>query len=409
MISRKIKKGELRRASEIINIAFEASICNLDREDPFEDVLINNPKTRFHLYCMEHWASFLDDDRTMLGSIVATPYEVYFDGNTCSMRGVGAVSTLPQYRRLGAIKSCMWKYLNDSYNEGDVFSSLFPFSRSFYQKFGYELGSNVILYSVDLRSIKKLSNELKGTVELFENKTNFFDFKKVYEDFREGYNLSGFRKDIDFDFLCDIDSINQRNYIYLYKNTKGEAKGAMIFEKKASGNRFNMECSHFYFSDKEGLLGLLDFCSSFSTYYDRVCFKVPENIRIPDVLDDIVLYPIERNLQFNGMVRVVNVQKVLSVANYRGSGFIIIKILDDIIYDNNKTFKVTFENGKFLSVLTENVPFDVELSINDFSRFILGTHDTKEILPLDKVNVHCSYEKLSQIFYKKPVLITEAF
>ena len=409
MISRKIKKGELRRVSEIINIAFEASICDLDKEGPFEDALINNPNTRFDLYCMEHWASFLDDDRTMLGSIVAIPYEVYFDGNICSMRGVGVVSTLPQYRGLGAIKSCMRKYLNDSYDEGDVFSSLFPFSRSFYQKFGYELGSNVILYSVDLRSIKKLPKELKGTVELLENKTRFFDFQKVYKDFSEDYNLSSFRKDIDFDFLSNIDSINQRNYIYLYKNTKGEAKGAMVFEKKASGNRFDMECSHFYFSDKEGLLGLLDFCSSFSTFYDRVCFKVPENIRIPDVLDDIALYPIERKLQFNGMVRVVNVQKVLSLANYRGGGSIIIKILDDIIHDNNKTFKVTFENGKPLSVLTEDVPFDVELSINDFSRFILGTHDTNEILLLDKVNVCCSYEKLSQVFYKKAMLITESF
>ncbi|MCL2321370.1 MAG: GNAT family N-acetyltransferase [Oscillospiraceae bacterium] len=411
MIARKIKKGELRRTFEIANIAFEASIFDLDVKDPIEDTLLSNAKDRFDLYCMERWASFLDDDHTMLGSFIAIPYEVYFDGNICLMRGVGAVSTLPQYRGLKAMENCMSKYLNDSYNAGDIFSSLFPFSRHFYQKFGYEFGSNVVFYSIDLRSIKKLPKENKGTVEICicENDINMLDFKKVYIEYRNSYNLSTYRKDIDFKFLYDINSKKQKRYIYLYKNTKKELKGIMIFEKKASGNGFNMECSHFYFSDNEGLLGLLDFCSSFSNYYDRVCFKAPENIRIPDILDDITLYPIERQLYFNGMVRVVNVHKVLSMAKYRGSGTIIVKILDTIIDGNNKTFKLTFRDGKSLSVSIVDEPFDVELSINDFSRFILGTHDADEIIHMSGVNINCSYEKLSQVFYKKPILITESF
>lgn len=407
MITRKIKNGELRRAFEIANISFELEIHNLDIEDPIEEYLTKNPKTRFDLYCMEHWASFLDDDSTMLGSIMVTPYEVYFDGNICSMGGVGAVSTLPQYRGMGAVGSCMNKYLNDSYKSGFIFSSLFPFSRCFYQKFGYDIGSNIIVYSIDLRSIKKL--KAKGTIEILENGKGLNDVKKVYEDFSLGYNLSSFRKDIDFNWLFDVNSAKQKKYVYLYKNIYGEPKAVMLFEKKASGSSFNMECSHFYFSDQEGLLGLLDFCASFSTYYSKLYFKAPENINIPDMLNDIALYPLERNLHFNGMVRVINVQKVLEMAQYCGTGSIIIKVNDDVILENNKIFNVTFKDKKAISVLTGDYEWDIELSINDFSRFILGTHHINDILFMDSVNIRCDFEKLSQVFYKKPILITEIF
>ena len=68
-----------------------------------------------------------------------------------------------------------------------------------------------------------------------------------------------------------------------------------------------------------------------------------------------------------------------------------------------------FEGGTVTNLdRTDQAP-DVTLTIQAFSRLLLGVYDTQAIRFMGDVAVHTSLERLSPLFYRKPVYITEYF
>ena len=115
---------------------------------------------------------------------------------------------------------------------------------------------------------------------------------------------------------------------------------------------------------------------------------------------------------YAGMVRVINVQKVLENARYRGSGTVTVSVNDNQIPENSGTYKIEFADNwatcvtrKLLSVQAA----DAEMDINAFSRLIIGTCDISSLLYMDHVKINGDTEKLAGIFYRKPNYITEDF
>lgn len=414
MIVRKIKETELQRTSEIFGIAFEFEVDNEKSAEEATNEVIQSPKGRQDIYFRERWAAFEDDDQTMMAFIVAVPYQIQFDGSLCSMSGIGGVSSLAQYRKHGAIRGCITQMLKDTYQKGDTFSYLYPFSTAYYRKFGYEICSEYVEYTIHLRSISPFS--VAGRVALLERGNTLNEIKKVYNDFKKGFNLMVEREDYDYLWAKEANPAKSRVYTYVYYNREDEAKGFMTFTKERAGNPsvtgggyFDMVCRNFYFSDMEGFQGLLNHCLSFSAYYEHVKFKIPTSINIISYIPEWALYSFDRKLNFNGMVRAVNAKKALELAAYKGSGELVIRLHDSVISENDKTFCVKFSDGKAVSVGESSSEPDIELSIGDFSRFLIGTHSPEELNYVDAARVNCSMEKLGRVFYKKPNFIGDYF
>ena len=85
----------------------------------------------------EDWGAF-DPDGKMMARIINNRYDCYLDGTLIRNGGIGAVSTLPEYRNTGAVRAIFSKLLPNDYRNGTVISTLYPFSHAFYRKFGYE-------------------------------------------------------------------------------------------------------------------------------------------------------------------------------------------------------------------------------------------------------------------------------
>lgn len=409
MIVRKIKPEEFQRTNELFGISFEFEVDNSKTGEEKLRELSELPfKGRHDIYFAERWAAFEDDDKTMMSFIVTTPYDMNFDGNICKMTGIGGVSTLPQYRRHGGIRACFEASLKSMYKEGYDFSYLYPFSTGYYGKFGYELCDEVTHYFVNLRSIKPF--DIGGGCCIVEHGSHLEDIKKVYNDYKQGYNLMCEREDCDYKWAVEANPAKTREYIYVYKNAEGEAKGVISFTKeKREDNRFDMRCKRFYFSDTEGFKGLLNFSLAFSSYYEHIIFILPQNLNITSFIPEWALYSYKRESYFNGMVRVVNVESVLSKAKYQGSGSLVIAVSDKQIAENDGTFKVTFKDGKATEVTRVSEPCDIELDIRDFSRFIIGTHDVNAMRFVERVKINGDLEKISKVFYNKPHFIADYF
>lgn len=86
------------------------------------------------------------------------------------------------------------------------------------------------------------------------------------------------------------------------------------------------------------------------------------------------------------------------MARYRGSGTVSVKLNDEYIRENNRVFKVTFEDGRCIA-LEEGTDWDVELDIGTFSRCLLGCCDENEY----------EKEEVRKIFYGKKTFICDGF
>ena len=111
-----------------------------------------------------------------------------------------------------------------------------------------------------------------------------------------------------------------------------------------------------------------------------------------------------------GMVRVVNVIKVLTKASYHGSGEVSLDISDKQIPDNNGVFTVTFKNGKAEKVVkTEKAP-DMRLSMPAFSAMISGAVTLQQALDyIPGAELLTDSAAPWQVFTKKPAMIVDYF
>ena len=85
----------------------------------------------------QHWGAF-HEDGTLMAQIINNRFISNLDGTRVRNGGIGAVSTLPEYRMEGGVKEIFRALLPYAYADGEVISTLYPFSHSFYRKFGYE-------------------------------------------------------------------------------------------------------------------------------------------------------------------------------------------------------------------------------------------------------------------------------
>lgn len=410
MIVRRIKPEELKRYMEIFSICFEFAYDGEKTAEEMHREAVENPATREDLGWDKHYIALEDDDTTIFSGFAAVPYQVSFDGSICDMWGIGGVATLPAYRRRGGIRACFELALSDMYSSGVAFSYLYPFSTSYYRKFGYEVCAKRMKYKLLLQFLP--SPELSGGCLLLEKGHDLSDdVKRVYRDWQSRYNMMIVADDrFEFAWLDKCDPVRQQEFTYLYRSGDGTPKGYMTLKKVDESDGRNIECSRFVFTDVEGFYGLAGILKSLGTDHRYASIIVP---RIPDItalLPEWSQGAGKGETMYNGMVRVVNVERVLMMAAYRGSGEISLRIADRQIEQNNRLFRVRFENGRSVAVTSSDEgAADAEMPIHTFSALITGVHDQFSLPLVPDLKINTSAEKLSQIFYNKPIMVTEYF
>ncbi|HHU56290.1 MAG TPA: GNAT family N-acetyltransferase [Acholeplasmataceae bacterium] len=406
MIVRKIKKEEYLETSKVFNIAFnfkmDDSLSNEEIVRRFEE----NPESRHALYYLEKWAAFTDDNK-MVAYVSALPFNIRFDGNSVLMSGIGGVSTLPEYRGHGIMRKIMEALLKDEYKNDYAFSYLYPFSHAFYNKFGYNQGYERIRWNLSLDSIKP--SPIKYKAFMHEKDSHTEDIKKVYDEFIKDYNLSVIREDIDYFRFRKSNPAVDQVYTYVFYDENNNPIGVVTIKRVMKNDKRVLSCSNLFFSNINGFKAILNHLLNYKNNYQSVEFILPANLRLSHLIPEWSLYPASRNLEIFGMVRVVNVEKVLKLAKYKGSGNLIIKINDSIIEENNNTYAITFENDHLSSITKTNEMPHVEMGIDAFSTLIVGIYDSDSVLSFNNVTIFKNTENIKKVFYQKKCMLYEYF
>lgn len=396
MIVRKTTPEESQRVNELFAIAFETPLSNCPA-DP------NNSKAY-------HWAAFLDNDQEMMSTFTISDFQIQFDGHSCKMGGIGGVATLPQYRRNGGIRGCFNAALPDMYKKGYDFSYLFPFSTGYYRKFGYECCVQKFGWEVNLALLNPAKTG--GTFRLAEKSTPLCDaIRAVNENWERTYNMMVLHDEEDYAWTDKINPAVTQEYTYVYFDAAGTPKAYTTFKTVMEKDGRNLVCSRFCFVDKEGFTGLMQLFKSLSADHTLAKFNTPVSTALQYLIPEWSLGAAKWNvLQNAGMVRVINVKRVLEKAKYIGSGQITLDIRDDQIPENTGCYSVSFTDGKATSVEMSDGEADAVMTIPAFSALIAGVCDFTDAAPwFNGLEVRNQAACFQQVFYRKPLMIVDYF
>lgn len=410
MHARKINPDEVMRTEELFSVSFDSPYSNELSPMELYDKYRSDPQNREQEYCLERFAAFEDDDKTMTSCFITQPFSVFFDGSQELMYSIGGVATLPQHRKRGGIRMCFEKALPYMYEKEAAFSYLYPFSTAYYRKFGYELCCSSRSYQIVLSHIPAYSTS--GSCYLLEPATAeraAKDIPYIYDTWQCRYNMMVEGTPYDYRFIESANPFKDQIFTYVCLSSDGEPSAYMTFRCDTHPEHRILECSRFIYKNAEGLKGLLSLAKGFASDYRHIRFSLPDSPSLEPVFPEWSMGAVECKLIPNGMVRVIRVKKVLEDARYIGSGSISLEITDPFIRENNGIFQVDFSEGRCTAITDTAETADIRLSISSFSTLITGGYDTNLLSLFPDVQIHCSMDKAARIFYKKPVYIATYF
>lgn len=412
MIARLLKPEESWRWNQVMAAAFE---WDFDLEKAKAEAAREKTEEELREQARNRcFGALSDDGKILYGCVNSREYTCRFDGGAYKLGGIGGVSTLPPYRHNGAIRASLSASLRDMYENGFTFSYLYPFSTQYYRKFGYEVGAEARRWVMPLADIRP--KDVGGTIEQIFPGDDFSPLLEIYDACFGDCNMSAVRDRYDAG-LEKAKLMEEHRYVYVWRNEAGAPRGLMIAHKTREDGAIVMDCNHtfgaqnengFLFCDMEALSALLFFVkSAFSADYDKISFTTRREIDLTSLVGEN--NSASCSMFWNGMLRVVNVRRVLENCNCRGTGCVRIAVEDTILPENCGTWKLTFAPGQVNFVeKTEEQP-DVSLTINAFSALICGARDVHSLAWIPDAVVHNAAAPFAGVFYAKPCFMLDLF
>ena len=349
----------------------------------------------------EDWGAFGPEGK-MMARIIRHRFECRMNGRVIRNGGIGAVSTLPEYRNTGAIRAIFSELLPAARCDGEVISTLYPFSHAFYRKFGYETVCPKAVYEFAPGALKEY--RFDGTAEQWKPGEDLGVWLDLYHAFAAGYNLSiqrsaeSFRK-AHFEGLYYRD----RKFAYLLRNG-GEPAAYVIFQDIRHDPAAILKVEDLAWKGRDGLRAVLGFLSRFSADYGTIQLPLPNGLELYSLIHSPDAYGISKRTEQGYMIRVVNAQKLLETLPLPGGASFSIRITDELLPENDGVW--TVENGA--AARTENQP-DLAVNIRTLGQLAAGGISLAEAEYKEDVTVYGNREILERVFTRRPILVQDQF
>ena len=388
---RKLTENEHFESNLISYVAFHMRL-----EDP-EKMREESKKLK-----TEDWGAFSEDGKIM-ARILNHRFESWLDGQLAANGGIGAVSTLPEYRNSGAIREIFGKLLPDAYRNGEIISTLYPFNHAFYRKFGYETVCWKSEYEFEPSVLK--GYRFDGTADLWKPDDPVSEYTTLYNRFAKDFNLAVHRDDHRMlEEHLKGDCYKDRKFSYLLKEN-GVPVAYLIFQDIRHDPAAILSVQDAAWAGRKGMNAILGFLGRFSADYGTIRLFMPSCLELFSFIQSPRAYDISQNVRQDYMVRAVNVRKMLEmIKKPAGSRFVIRVEGDEQIAENNGTWEVDGDSA----VLTHKTP-DLTVSIQAFGQMATGCVSLYEAMYRPDVTVTANNDRLAGVFVRKPVLVEDHF
>ena len=387
---RQLKPEEHFEANLISTVAF-----HMKMEDPDK----NREESRKSQD--EDWGAF-SEDGTIMARIINNHYDTRLDGQRIRNGGIGAVSTLPEYRNTGAVKAIFEKLIPEAYRNGEIISTLYPFNHAFYRKFGYE----TVRWRDHYEFVPAVLSgyRFSGDAELWRTGDPVSEYTALYNRFADGFNLAMYRDDKMMLDIIKGEYYKDRKFCYLLREN-GKAVAYLIFQDVRHDPAAILEVKDLAWEGREGFLAILGFLARFTADYGTIRLFLPSCLQLLSVIQTPRAYEIQQTAVQNYMIRAVNAKRLLEIIKKPEDSRFVIRVEGDMqIPENNGTWAVCGSSAE----LTEEAP-DLTVSIRAFGQMAAGAVNLAEAMYRPDVTVTGNQAVLEKVFVRKPILVEDHF
>ncbi len=353
------------QGQEMLDALYAMASYSLHASPPLEDrqEFDNDVSTREGINCQ---AAF-EDDRAV-STAVSTPMTQNMRGKLFPAGGLWGVATFPSARRKGYCRQAVTRVLALDREAGKVFSNLYPFRESFYQRLGYvafPLGKIARFTTAELQPALRL--ETGGEIILQLTGEAFDTYREYLRGMREHQHGMAV-----FDFGNRVWANKNMQWIAM-ASFDGNLEGIMMYRLLGDGpTKYNFSAWRFYYKTSRGRYLLLNWIARHIDQADRVEMWVRADDYPETWLEDIQL---KTEPAFGpAMSRVLDVEKIVGMQV--GEGAFSAHISDPICPWNEAGWHFEGSGGRLQ--VSRSTQVDCELTIQGLSSLILGVHDPQD-------------------------------
>ena len=326
----------------------------------------------------EAWGVY-DDSGKMVSTIVTRRGKRVFGGKAVDVGDVSMVGSLPEARGGGNVRALMKAVLTDFRARGDLFATLFPFSFSFYRKFGFELGQRTMRQSAPIDQFKGFHCD--RSVKQVYSQEDADVVRALYERFIMDHDIAEMRNDRDWNYRGNGEYGepnwwfgDAQRYTYVFSDTEGTPDAYLRFrfrEGKEGPMTGTMEIEEMVYNRPESFRSVLGFI------YGMRAKVVDVSVELMDRLDLSTILPecgkVKRELDGHLMVRILDAERALREMRYpAGNGRFTIKVEDAFLPDNSGVYSVEYSDGKAIKVIPGGGEADLDVTVETLTQLMVG-------------------------------------
>lgn len=295
-----------------------------------------NPETDNKLPSALVLGAFAEDNKTLMADIEADDFSNFYQGGTLGCAAVGGVASKPEFRRMGAVRRVFDYLFEISPQYGWDISILYPFSTSYYRKFGYETAGHVLSAQLDFAEFSGI--ERSSSVEIYDG-SQLDALLRLYNSIAKKSNLAFCRTNSRY---FPDKPYESARYTYIWKNSAGEYRAYATFSVNRDGGCVNVQ--EIGFLDKEAMLGILGFLRCYDGNQKRICFeKLPLDTPLFETVSND--QKVERRYYNMGAVRILSLENVLAKKRWPDERGHFVFQCEDSIERNNGVFEIEYQSS----------------------------------------------------------------
>lgn len=322
------------------------------------------PKTDEELHAMR---GVFAEDGSLLSAMTQHPFDSLFCGHPVKLCGIGGVVTDPTARAGGNIRQIFETDLPRLYQEGYVFSALYPFSYYFYGKFGYtwaEFWRNVEIERSNLRTDLARAEEIIRVLPGEDDR----GMRAIHDKYIADKQLPILRTEWMWNDLRKGAPWEALKHAYVLR-IGGQPVAYWIgqMERTPEGGRLRMlDMAWTCAAGMQAIFTMLRGMNEVATIAMRTFAGFDARLVATEA------YDVTEKSPGTAMLRVVNVERALSLLPAPPVvGEVTLRVTDGQIAENCGCFTVRSDGHKLTVARTENVP-QIACSIQGLTALVVG-------------------------------------
>jgi predicted acetyltransferase len=282
--------------------------------------------------------------------------------------GIEGVATHPLARHKGYASQLLVRLLQADRQAGRVFSCLYPFRESFYERSGYVTFPLPLIARFEAAALASLAKR-----QLSAEQIEMRAIAEAYDLYRQ--YLCGRQQSVHGMALSEYRPSALDSVWILLARVDGELDGVMLYRLSGDTYKFTWRASRFYYWTAEGKYLLLSWIARHIDQAAQVELWLPPHEHPETWLAD--LHVKIESQPYAPMARVLDVARLGGMRT--GPGSFVARVSDPLCPWNEGTWRFETVDGRLAVTAAERAECD--LTIQGLTALVYGAHDVQDLAP----------------------------